>query len=413
MEKGLSRRKDRAVRSATFVSGVMCVLALSGCLSQPEPRSLAADPLTQQLLIAGSEAFDRLDFRTALALADSAERRAPKVPETYFLRGRIYSAMMRWADAEAQYKKVIELEPGYIGVWNNLGNNAFRQQEYRQAIAYFRKEIAYNPAPIPWHGMGRAYRELGVMDSAQYAYERSIAVDSTYAAAYLNLAILLQDEGAFSEALDVARRGARVRPDDIELQYQIGALLMQLGRPEQALQYLATVATEWSWHYPSRYNLGQALARLGRGDEAQAVLKQAEALRAAQAKIESMEMVVQARPGDPLAHAGLASLLRRAGRYDDAMRAYQVAYSLDPANLEFQNNIANLHLIRGDTTASIQWYRNILQQDPEFIDVWLNLGVVYAISGHAREAREAWEMVLQLDPGHAAAKQYLARLPRS
>ena len=70
------------------------------------------------------------------------------------------------------------------------------------------------------------------------------------------------------------------------------------------------------------------------------------------------------------------------------------------------------YLIQGDTTATIQWYRNVLRQDPEFVDVWLNLGVVYAISGHSQEARKAWEAVLRLDPEHSAAKEYLARLPR-
>jgi cytochrome c-type biogenesis protein CcmH/NrfG len=53
----------------------------------------------------------------------------------------------------------------------------------------------------------------------------------------------------------------------------------------------------------------------------------------------------------------------------------------------------------------------ILRQDPKLVDIWVNLGIVYAISKNVAAARHAWQNALQLAPDHPAAKAYLARLP--
>jgi tetratricopeptide (TPR) repeat protein len=80
--------------------------------------------------------------------------------------------------------------------------------------------------------------------------------------------------------------------------------------------------------------------------------------------------------------------------------------------MEIQNNIANLKLIRGDTTGAISQYRAILQRDSTLVDIWLNLGVVYALSGQAENARQAWLNALKHHPNHPAARAYLAKLAK-
>ena len=92
------------------------------------------------------------------------------------------------------------------------------------------------------------------------------------------------------------------------------------------------------------------------------------------------------------------------------MRAYKIAQFLDPSNLEVQTNMANLLLLQGDTLGTIQGYQQILQQDPGFTGIWVNLGIVHAMSGQMPEAKNAWERALATDPENEAAKAYLARL---
>lgn len=361
-------------------------------------------------MIASEEALKRHAFTRALALADSAEARVPDGADVHFLRGRIYSEMARLDAADSAYHRTLALRPDYEGAWNNLGNNAVRRQEYRRAIALYHNELKDGPAPVPWRGIGRAYIELGRVDSARQAFAQALAADSSYAVAHQDLAQLFEDEGDFERALRHAKQALELDPESNHARYVVGSLLVKTGQTEEALPYLEAVAEAWPWHHASHYNLGQALARLGRHEQAQEYLDRAESLRARQAKIAQREVAVRSFPKDPYAHAALASELRLAGRYNDAMHAYKVALFLDPGNPEFQNNIAILHLLRGDNEEAIRSFESVLRQDSTLVDVWLNLGIVYAKSGRKTEARRSWETALRQKPDLDRAKAYIAGL---
>lgn len=381
----------------------------AGCTGGAD-RPGQMNPTTYRLLEEGTAALQRYEFEQALALTDSAEQHTPNLPDAVFLRGKILGEMARYADAEAAYARVIELRPDYPGAWNNYGNSAFRQGRFSEAIGRFRRELALAPTPYPWRGIARAYRELSKPDSAQWAFERALALDSTYLAARVDLAQHLEEEGAYEEALDHARIALRLDTASVEARYLAGVLLVRTGRPAEAIPHLAVVRAAWPWHHAAEYNYGQALARLGREAEARPHLARAETLRAAEARIKNLEQLVEKVPDDPYHHAALASALRLAGRYDEALHAYRAALQQAPDNLEFHNNLAVLHLVRGEPEAAAAQLREALRRDPDFVEGWLNLGIVYVKSGRPAEARRAWETVVRLQPEHPQARVYLAGL---
>ena len=386
------------------------LLAGAACKPNQEP---ATSQLTGWLLLQGTEALHQHDFRTALAIADSALKQAPDGSDkanAYFFHARVLSEVGRFDEADADYHKVLEQAPDYRGVWNNLGNNTYRQQAYHRAIVYYQTEIAAHPAPIPLRGMGRAYVELGLVDSARYAFMQAIALDSLYAPAYFNLALLHEDEGHGEEALRNAQKALSLDVGNLNYQYLAGSYMVRMGQSEAARDYLQAVVEARPWHPGALYNLGQALVHLGHRDEAQKYLDQAEVVRAQQAKIDHLENTVRALPDDPLSQAILGFALRLVGRYDDSMHAYQIALHLDPSNVEILNNTASLCLIRGDTTLAISYFRTILQLQPAFVGAWLNLGSVYAMLNEPEAARQAWQMALKYEPDHPIAKAYLAKI---
>lgn len=389
----------------------LVLLALSGCTKPQAPQQdRFIDPRSERYLQIATAALEQHEFDTALALADSAARFTAASPDVAFLKGRIHSELGAFDEAESAYREALKYDANYRGIWHNLGNNAFRRHQYDDAIGYYRKELAQNPAPIPWRGIGRAYVELGKVDSARIAFDQALAIDSLYAPAHFNLALLYEDEGAHEIALDHARKAFEVSPQDLDFQYLMASLMVTTGRHAAAIPHLKAVTDAWPWHHASHYKLGQAFTRNGDRISGKAMLEKAESLRAQDANIVQLLNSARSAPQDPLPHAALGSALRLAGRYEDAMRAYKVARHLDPTNLDIQTNMASLHLLKGDTLATIQGYQAILQQDPGFIEIWLNLGVVYAISGQKAEAQTAWEQVLNLQPDNPAALSYLKRL---
>ena len=368
-------------------------------------------PLVQRFLQEGDEALKRHDYERAFALADSASAHAPDLADIPFLRGRIYTELAQSDEAEAAYREALAIRPAYPGGWNNLGNTAFRQQQYTEAIAYFRRELAAHPDARPWRGMARAFVELGMPDSAQYAFNRALSIDPTMDQAHFGLALLLEDLGNLDGALAAAQQALMHGPESLEYRYYVGSYLVRLGRPEEALRHLRAVVDRWPWHQGAHYNMGQALVRLGQRDEARQFQERAEALRGLQAQISNHETSVRTHPTDPFAHAGLGSLLRRAGQYSDAMQAYRVALFLHPNNLEFRNNVAVLHLLQNDTAAAIQTFEQIVRADSSYAHAWFNLGSLYAMSNQPEQARAAWRRVLQLDPTNDGVRRAIERLP--
>ena len=407
----------RVGRPGRLFSGVVMVWLLTaiGCQSGADRTSEPPAPTAAAYLVEAQRALRQADFASALALADSATQHATTdqtafLADAQFLRGRIFSEARRYDEAEAAYREALALNPDVRGAWFNLGNNAFRQQLYQEAVGHYQREQAAYPTSAVLVNLGRAYTELGVADSARWAYEKAIATDASQPYAYARLSQLYEEEGRFEEALHQAQQALQHDPENLNYRYLVGALLLQTGQPEAAIEYLQPVAEQLPQHAAAQYNLGQALSRLGRPDEARRFLAAADSARALEDDVARWTSLVEANPNEPARWATLAYALRRAGRFDEAARAYTSALSLDPEHLDIRSQLAELELERGDSEAAQAHYRFILQRQPESTEAWLSLGVALAQQGQLEEAEEAWQTVLRYDPDHAQAKDYLARL---
>ena len=258
--------------------------------------------------------------------------------------------------------------------------------------------------------MGRAFVELGKTDSARTLFQKAIDLDMNYAAAYFNLAQLEEDEGNFKQALQHAGRAYGIEPDNLEYRYVYSTLLVQMDRGSEAIFNLRKIVEKWPWHHGAHYNLGRALIHAGQKTDGENHLEQAERVRAAQAKIDHLENTVRALPDDPYSYAALAFALRKVRRYNDAMHSYKVALYLEPENFDIWNNVANLYLLQGDTITALATYNYIVDRNPTLTDIWLNMGVVYALSNQKTKARNAWKQVLTYQSDNADALNYLKKL---
>lgn len=258
--------------------------------------------------------------------------------------------------------------------------------------------------------IGRTYALLGVQDSARVAYEEALALDSTYAVAHAWLSELYENQGQVAQALHHAQRALEGNPQEVGYAYQVGSLLFQTGRVEEAALLLSAVVQQWPGHEGAAYNLGRALMAMGREEDGQALLDRAEEMQRLQEQALLAQRAVEMHPNDPKRWIHLAGMMLRSGYYDKAEEALTVALAQKPNDLTLRNDLANLALVRGDTTLAVHRFQALLRRDSTFADAWLNLGIIYAMTGQPQEARRAWEQVLQYKPDDPDAKAYLARL---
>ena len=394
----------------TFVSA-RCG-ADSDALSRTEQARRNTNPKAVEFLINAQGAYEAGYYNGALILTDSAAPYAPELADIPFLRGRIFTTMRQYELALTAYEETLKRDPEYPGVYFNLGNTAYMHGEAREALNFYRKEQSAAGTASYLTQLGRAYADLGEADSAQGAYERAIAADSTMPTAYMWLGQLYEDAGSFDQALRYSRRGLALRPDNLNYAYVVGVQLLRSGDLEAAANTLMNVTEGMPFHYAAHYNLGQALMGLGQQNDGALYLARADSLLEQRKEIDKWENLVNANSHEPMLWVNYGTALRQAGRVDEAIEALAIAYSLQPQWLELQNNIANLLLMRGDTTAALKRYETLLQIDPTQADVWLNLGTIHALMGKYGEARTAWETALQYNPNHPEAINYLAQLPR-
>ena len=59
--------------------------------------------------------------------------------------GYAYAQMERPDAAIAEYKAAVQLQPGYVTAWNNLGDAQEKQKRYKDALDAYSQALAYAP----------------------------------------------------------------------------------------------------------------------------------------------------------------------------------------------------------------------------------------------------------------------------
>jgi tetratricopeptide (TPR) repeat protein len=102
--------------------------------------------------------------------------------------GNAFYSLDRIEEAEAAYRRAIELAPGDQYAQRNLGLTLARQGKLEEAIAHFRLAIAASPDFAAAHdNLGGALRAQGKIEEAIEAYEDALRADPGFARAARNL----------------------------------------------------------------------------------------------------------------------------------------------------------------------------------------------------------------------------------
>ncbi len=97
----------------------------------------------------------------------------------------------RLAEAEAIYRRVIEVEPDNAEAHNNLGVTFTEQGKLDDAVAAYHGALELKPNYVEAHNnLGATLTKQGKLDEAEAACLRAIAVKSDFSQAYYNLSFL-------------------------------------------------------------------------------------------------------------------------------------------------------------------------------------------------------------------------------
>lgn len=231
---------------------------------------------------AGSLRAEGRSTDRAILLGQRQIQRSPQNPMAYFRLGDAYIQKSRQSGdlgyltlAEQALRKSLELSPGNAGAVRHLAYVFSSRHEFADAAAEARKAIALDPADAHAYGvLGDALLELGQYDGAERAFRKMSSLDaSLYSHARLSGLKSLRGDpaGAIADlrrAIAAGRSAGEPAESIAWAQWQLGAEHFAVGDVSAAeAQYLDALRTYPGYHR-ALGGLAQVRAARERYDEA-------------------------------------------------------------------------------------------------------------------------------------------------
>ena len=179
----------------------------------------------------------------ALGAYHQAEALAPKDPEPHLSAGLLLEKEDKFADAEAEYKQALQLDPASLDAVTGLANIYMRGRRFPEAESELRKVVAAHPESAAAHiQLGRVLAAEGKNDDAIVELNAGAKLAPADPSLQRDLADLYFESGKNAEAESAYRALLASHPTDPDLHRRLGeSLLRQKKFPEAQQEFLASV----------------------------------------------------------------------------------------------------------------------------------------------------------------------------
>ncbi len=177
-------------------------------------------------------------------------------------------------------------------------------------------------------------------------------------------------------------------------QMQLGVFELARGDATNALKHFQTAA-KWDTFSPGiRHELAIVLSQLGRTTEA----------------IEELQAAVRLAPGEAEFHYKLALALNEVGEKEKVLAELEAAVKLDPRHARAGYNLGLARHAAGDSAGAIQALLAAESADPRDARIPYARATIHAQLGQMKEARNATQRAVELNPQFTEAAALLQQL---
>lgn len=311
-------------------------------------------------------------------------------------------------DAIAFYRRSLELDPQYAAAHAGiceayvdryvLGRDT---DDIGRAERSCARALDSNPRLYMVHSaLGLLYRNTGRFDDAEKAYNEALRINSQDVQAMMGLASLYRQTQKFDEAEVLLETAIATQPGNWRTINALGTFLFYLGRYEEAASAYRDVA------YLDPNN-GEALGNMG-----SALMMAGDFSSAAVALEDALEQI-----DDGLFMSNLGVLYYYLGRFDDAIEMHRQALEQSPNDVFLWNNLGDALYFANRPAEARESFRQTARLSEEALVInpssWqelITLSWARQMLGQPDEARALIERVLAVSPNDPYSYYYKALL---
>ncbi len=244
-------------------------------------------------------------------------RTVPQIPgqaRPWLNMGNHYLATLRPRASEHCERQAAKRDPTWYAPWLQIGRARYDLGQTEQAAQAYVKALSLAERPELHYELADCYAKLGRLDDALNQCAAALALDGTFAAAYVRMALILMDRGDAAKAEEVLRTALRRKPDAEWPRFELGNVLFSQGRHDEALAQYDAILRSGHPFAKLHVNRGKLLMRMKRPADAEAAFRAALDQDASQWE----------------AWSGLGTVAEMAGQLPAAANYYRRALALNP-----------------------------------------------------------------------------------
>lgn len=374
------------------------LLALNRSERGPDIKSASKEvyfETAEGSFLAGKVACLLNEPSTAIRYLEKYVKLKPGEVEPYLCLGRCYYQLNDFANSYNSYSQALQIKPDDAQGLYGLGLNLLRQKNFKEATEILEKALAQGlNTKEAFFELASAYEELQNYSRAAVYYEKYVQSEPEHPwNGWFKLAQTYQKNNDVQKAIEAYRQALKLRPEDINSNYNLALLLaasQQYAEAEQAYKKLIELNPRDSVFY---YNhIIQMYDQAGLYENA----------------LEAVKKIIELNPKSEVAVYNLGIMYFKLNRLEEAAKtlndclALKNDYTSAWYNLGLVYSKMNRHQ---EATEAFKKYTELAPDDPTG---WLNCGLEYMLLKRFEQALPYLETAVKLKPDDPMAQYNLA-----
>lgn len=303
---------------------------------------------------------------------------------------------------------------------------AIRPGALTNAAAQYRRAVEQSPGDwVLLQGQARLLKKMGDFAGAVAVLRRVAELMGPSKELHLQIGLLLNEQNRSEEAIGEFRSALRLDPLLVDALNGLGVALAQQKNYAAAVTEYEKALKLRPYSIDAHLNLANTLSALGKTEAAAEHFRLGMRRKPVNAEdltllgkfcmkeglvreaLTNFAAAVRLDPTDATARFCLGLAQIAAGNRPAAEGAFAEAVRLNPA---FPEALVGLGIElgrRGQDAAALEHFASAARLKPDFVEAHLNLGIALLTQGRREEAMSEFKETLRLDPNNATARRYI------